>query len=202
MKTAAWTQVTGPVAEPLSLEEIKEHLRVDAADEDALIADYIAAARGAAEAYTGRAFVTQTWQAHFTGWPADGVLELPLPPLQSVAWVKYTPVLAGGGAGVLTTLSASVYRVVTALEPGCVVLAPNQSWPSETLDAGLPVVVQFVCGYGAAAAVPAGVKQALRWLVGHMSENREAVTMATSSPQQVPMSARWALDPHRFRYYW
>lgn len=34
MKTAAWTQVTGPVAEPLSLEEMKEHLRVDAADEE------------------------------------------------------------------------------------------------------------------------------------------------------------------------
>lgn len=197
MKTAAWTQVTGPVAEPLSLEEMKEHLRVDAADEDALIADYIAAARGAAEAYTGRAFVTQTWQAHFAGWPADGVLELPLPPLQSVAWVKYTT-----DAGVLKTLSASVYRVVTATEPGCIVLASNQSWPSETLDAGLPVVVQFVCGYGGAAAVPAGVKQALRWLVGHMTENREAVTMATSAPQQVPMSARWALDPHRFHYHW
>ena len=197
MKTAAWTQVTGPADEPLSLEEMKEHLRVDAADEDALIADYIAAARGAAEAYTGRAFVTQTWQAHFTGWPADGVLELPLPPLQSVAWVKYTT-----DAGVLKTLSASVYRVVTATEPGCIVLASNQSWPSETLDAGLPVVVQFVCGYGGAAAVPAGVKQALRWLVGHMTENREAVTMATSAPQQVPMSARWALDPHRFHYHW
>ena len=197
MKTAAWTQVTGPADEPLSLEEMKEHLRVDAADEDALIADYIAAARGAAEAYTGRAFVTQTWQAHFAGWPADGVLELPLPPLQSVAWVKYTT-----DAGVLKTLSSVAYRVVTATEPGCIVLAPNQSWPTETLDAGLPVVVQFVCGYGAAAAVPAGVKQALRWLVGHMTENREAVTMATSAPQQVPMSARWALDPHRFRYNW
>jgi len=197
MKTAAWTQVTGPVDEPLSLEEMKEHLRVDAADEDALIADYITAARAAAEAYTGRAFVTQTWQAHFAGWPADGVLELPLPPLQNVTWVKYTT-----EAGVLNTLAANVYRVVTASEPGCILLAPNQSWPIETLDAGLPVVVQFVCGYGSAAAVPAGMKQAMRWLVGHMTENREAVTMATSSPQQVPMSARWALDPHRFRYNW
>jgi uncharacterized phiE125 gp8 family phage protein len=197
MKTAAWTQVTGPVSEPLSLEEMKEHLRVDAADEDALLSEYITAARGAAELYTGRAFVTQTWQAHFAGWPADGVLELPLPPLQSVAWVKYTT-----EAGVLTTLSASVYRVVTACEPGCILLAPNQSWPSVTLDAGLPVVVQFVCGYGAAAAVPAGLKQAMRWLAGHMTENREAVTMATSTPQQVPMSARWAMDPHRFRYNW
>lgn len=197
MKTAAWTQVTGPAAEPLSLEEMKEHLRVDAADEDALLSDYITAARASAEAYIGRALVTQTWQAHFAGWPADGVLELPLPPLQSVTWVKYTT-----DAGVELTVATNVYRVVTASEPGGLVLAPGMSWPSETLDAGLPVVVQFVCGYGSAAAVPAGAKQAMRWLVGHMAENREAVTMATSSPQQVPMSARWALDPYRFRYNW
>lgn len=195
MKAAGWVQVTGPLAEPLSVGEAKEHLRVETDAEDALLADYITAARSWCEEYLGRALVTQTWQAHFAAWPRDGVLELPMPPLQSVAQVQYTT-----EAGVLTTLAASVYRVVAAHEPAMLVVAPGKDWPSETLDTGLPIVVEYVCGYATPAAVPATVKQAMRWLVGHMAENREAVTMATSSPQQVPMTVRWALDPLRVRY--
>lgn len=197
MKATAWQQVTGPTLEPLSVPELKEHLRVSVDDEDALISDYAGAAREWCEMYLNRALVTQTWDVHFSGWPCDGVLELPNPPLQSVTTIKYTP----QGAAQLT-LSSSVYTVVTATDPGMVHLAYNQEWPSVTLDAGLPVVVRMVCGYGSAAAVPAGAKQAMRWLVGHMFENREAVTMANVPPQLLPMSARWALDPLRFRYIW
>ncbi len=195
MRAAAWHPVTAPSMEPLTVDELKGHLRISANDEDALIEAYALAARSWCEEYLGRALITQTWQAWYGAWPRDGVLDLPRPPLQSVTWVRWTD-----EAGVQQTLSTAVYRVVTASEPGRIVLAPGAGWPSETLDAGLPIVVQFVCGYGAAEAVPAGAMQAMRWLVGHMMENREAVTMAALSPQQVPMTARWALDPHRFRY--
>jgi uncharacterized phiE125 gp8 family phage protein len=197
MKAQAWTLVTPALQEPISLDEVKEHLRVGGDDEDALIQGYLAAARAWAELYTGRAFVTQTWQAHFAGWPADSALELPMPPLQSVSWVQYAT-----AAGDLLTLDASAYRVVTSREPGCVLLAPGKQWPAEALDVGLPVAVQFVCGYGNPSDVPDGVKQAIRWLTGHMHENREAVIMGTAMPQKVPFSAHWALDPYRFRYIW
>ncbi len=197
MKAQAWTLVTPQAQEPVTLEEMKEHLRVGGDAEDALISGYLAAARAWAELYTGRAFVTQSWQAHFAGWPADGCFELPMPPLQSVTWVSYTT-----EAAVLETLDASVYRVIASREPGVVLLAPGRNWPAEALDVGLPVAVQFVCGYGAPQAVPEGVKQAVRWLTGHMHENREAVIMGTAMPQKVPFSAHWVLDPHRFRYIW
>jgi len=197
MKAQAWTLVTPQAQEPVTLEEVKEHLRVAGDDEDALISGYLAAARAWAELYTGRAFVTQTWQAHFAGWPGDGCFELPMPPLQSMTWVTYTT-----GAGELLTLDESAYRVVGSCEPGCVLFASGQSWPAETLDVGLPVALQFVCGYGTAVDVPEGVKQAIRWLTGHMHENREAVIMGTAMPQKVPFSAHWVLDPHRFKYIW
>lgn len=58
MKATGWTLVTGPSIEPLAVAELREHLRVDIDDEDALIADYIAAARAWAETYTGRALLT------------------------------------------------------------------------------------------------------------------------------------------------
>jgi hypothetical protein len=35
-----------------------------------------------------------------------------------------------------------------------------------------------------------------------MMENREALTIANTFPAAVPMTAQWALDPHRYRYIW
>ena len=197
MKAEAWTLVTAAAEEPLNLAEMKEHLRVDASDEDALIADYVMAARAWAETYTGRALVTQTWEAHYRCWPGSEGFVLPLPPLASVTSIKYTPEGAAQA-----TLATSVYQVITQEEPGRIILKWDQEWPSEALDVGLPIVVRYVCGYGAAAAVPAGIKQGIRWLVGHYHENRETVTMANVMPQVVPMTARWALDPYRLHYVW
>lgn len=197
MKAAAYKIATPPVLEPLTLDELKEHLRVSGTDEDVLIGDYLAAARGWAEEYTGRALLTQTWDVYFRAWPGLRGFELPMPPLQSVTHIKYTP---EGAAQ--ETLSASTYQVLTMTEPARVVLAYNQEWPIETLDAGLPIVVRIVCGWTTTASVPAGIRQGIRWLVGHMHEHREAVAMANVPPQQVPMTARWALDPYRIHYDW
>ncbi len=199
MKAEAWTLVTGPAEGPLTVDEVKEHLRVDAADEETLLDAYLAAATGWAESYTGRALVTQTWDVYYARWPGPEGFELPLPPLQSVTSIQYTP---EGGAP--ATLAAGVYQVVAAREPGRVLPAHGQEWPAEPLQpaAALPIVVRMVCGYGAAGTVPAGIRQGIRWLVGHMMENREAVTMGSLMPQQVPMTARWALDPYRVWYGW
>lgn len=198
MKAMAWTLVTGPTVEPVSLPALKEHLRVDATDEDALLEDYLQAARAWAETYTGRALLTQTWDVHYAGWPGLAGFELPLAPLQSITHIKYTV----QGAAAATTLTASVYKALVDLESPRVVLAYNQEWPSDTLEDYLPIVVRMVCGWTSAAAVPAGIKQGIRWIVGHMHENREAVTVGNVVPQQVPMSARWALDPYRLHYVW
>ena len=53
--------VTPPAEEPVSLAEAKLHLRVDIADDDALITALISAARQAAETITGRQIVTARW---------------------------------------------------------------------------------------------------------------------------------------------
>lgn len=134
---------------------------------------------------------------HYPCWPGLNGFELPLPPLQSVTTIKYT--LAGAAQA---TLASSVYQVVLEREPARVVLKHDQEWPAGNLDVGLPIVVRMVCGWTTAAAVPAGIRQGIRWLVGHMHENRETVTMASTIPQRVPMSAQWALDPYRLHYVW
>lgn len=61
---AALIQVSSPAAEPVTLAEIKELLRVDTGDtsQDATLLDLITSARSWAETFTKKAFVQQTWR--------------------------------------------------------------------------------------------------------------------------------------------
>lgn len=81
--------VTPAVAEPVTVEDVKAHLRVTHAADDALIAAQITAAREHVEAFTGLALVaaTYSWQPSaqgYAGWRPD----LPLLPA-TVTEVSY-----------------------------------------------------------------------------------------------------------------
>ena len=170
----SWTLVTPPTEEPVTLAEIKDHLRVSGTAEDSLLTLYAQMAREAVEEETWRALMPQTWTLYLAGWPADGIIELPRPPLDSVTSIKYTD-----EDGVEATLAASNYRVDTAREPGRVVLAPNGEWPSDVLDSVNGVAVTFVAGYADASAVPPMAKAAILLQIGEIYANREAVITGT-----------------------
>lgn len=161
--------VTGPAAEPVSVSEAKSHLRVDLADDDTLIGNYITAARQWCEAFTRRALVTQTWDLTFDYWPTYEI-RLPLPPLQSVTSISYTD-----QDGSTSTFSSSNYFVDTTGEPGRIVLKSFATWPSVVLREAAGVTVRFVAGYGNAATVPQAIKSAMLLVVGTLYENREDV---------------------------
>jgi len=61
--------VVPPTTEPLSLDEVKEHLRIESSAEDALLQVYIEAAREICEHNTSRVLVTQTWESVFDAFP-------------------------------------------------------------------------------------------------------------------------------------
>jgi uncharacterized phiE125 gp8 family phage protein len=77
---------------------------------------------------------------------------------------------------VTSTVSASVYEVDTASEPGRVLLAAGQSWPSATLAASGAIRVRFVAGWASAAVVPPMIKAATLLLAGEAYLVREAVS--------------------------
>jgi uncharacterized phiE125 gp8 family phage protein len=176
--------VTPPAAEPVSLAEIKLHLRIepDVSAEDDLLNSLIKAARLHAERVTGRALVTQTQKLTLDYFPEWGI-ELPNPPLQSVTSVVYWDLNE-----TQQTLAAANYKVVTATTPGFVEPAYGEVWPS-TLEISGAVEITFVAGYGAAAAVPDDLKAAIKLLVGHWYRNRESVsaTGGIELPQAVDM---------------
>jgi uncharacterized phiE125 gp8 family phage protein len=182
--------ITPPTADVVTLEEAKAHLRVDHADDDALIAGMIAAATShldpAGNGWLGRALRPQTWELRFDAFPCGPVI-LPYPPLISVESMKY-----GDGDGVERELVAGIgYRVFAdawraRLEP-----VYGGSWPRVRRDHE-SVRVRYVVGHApadgeAADALPPSVKAAILLIVGDLYAFRE--TVAEGAPSKVPVSA-------------
>ncbi|BCJ86456.1 head-tail connector protein [Effusibacillus dendaii] len=157
--------ITAPTEEPIALNDVKGYLRIDGTDFDALLTGLIKAAREYCEAFQNRAYVTQTWEMSLDAFP-DLPLKLPKPPLQSVVSVKYTD-----QNGVESVFAPSNYLVDPVSEPGRLAFAYGKSWPSVTLQPVNAVKIQFVAGYGAAAAVPQAVKTAMMLYIAHRFEN-------------------------------
>jgi uncharacterized phiE125 gp8 family phage protein len=188
-----WTLETlvPPASEPVTLAEAKNHLRVDGNDDDALITRLIGAARRWCESFQGRAWVTRTYRLRLERFP-KGPIVLPFPPLQAVSAIRYTR-----ADGIEITIPSASYSALTG-EPASVV--PLQAWPTEALAPGLPVSVEFVAGYGDAAAVPEDAKAALLLILGGLYENREDETVAREVPHALSMGARALLWPERRLY--
>lgn len=187
-------QTSAPAATPVSLTEAKAHLRVLHSSDDTYITALIAAATGMLDGRSGilgRALVTQSWEFRLDSFPHCSKVELPLAPLVSVASVKYID-----EAGAEQTMSSSLYVVDTATFKGQVRLAYNENWP-ETRCEEHAVRIVFTAGFGAAAAVPMPIKQAMLLMIGHWYLNREAVS--EEALKEVPMAAKYLLAPYRFQ---
>lgn len=190
------TLVTAPALEPLTLADAKTQMHVDGDDEDIFISTLITVARQMCEQWVWRALITQTRDYYLEAWPRAGYIELPRPPLLTVTSVAYRD-----EDGVTATMSSDDYRVETAYEPGRIVLRPNKTWPTPTLDTGLPIVVRYTCGYGTtAASVPEPLRQGMRLLAGHLFENREAVVVSGYQAVQVPLTVDWLWRPYEVHW--
>lgn len=186
--------VTPPVVEPVTLEEAKEQCRVVISADDAFLTGCIIAAREAAELYTRRAFVAQTWEAGFERFPE--CFELAKPPLIRVVEITYTD-----DDGVAQTLAADQYTVDDYSQPARVLRPRSVTWPVLT-ETGIRVRVRFEAGYergegspaNDAANVPEGIRQAIKLHVGEMYENRDVA-------HAMPQACESLLHPYRV-YGW
>ena len=181
--------LTLPTVEPLTLVEAKAHLRVDVTDDDALITGLIIAARQYVEQRCWCALLNQTWIVGLETWPNDAprlsmlnpvlqlsssrwaALRLPMTPLlmrPTITAVRYQ-----NRAASPLVLASTVYSIWPT---GELALGYGQSWPGDLLP--WSIEVEYVVGYGAtAASVPAPLLAAVKLMLGHLYENREAVTV-------------------------
>ena len=192
--------ITAPTVEPLTLAEVKAHLRVDHTDEDSLIAIYLAAARAnvdGPEGFLGRALVTQVWELVLDAFP-ENEIKIPLPPLQSVDAIRYDDT-----AGNEQIVPTNNYFVDTVSEPGWVVGMKGSTWPTP-MDAVNTVRIRFTAGYAPTndsppdlrANIPFDIKAAILLHVGSMYENREEVVVG-GIIGQLPWGAEALLRPRR-----
>ncbi|HTJ56998.1 MAG TPA: phage head-tail connector protein [Devosiaceae bacterium] len=164
--------LSGPAAEPVTLDEAKVFLRLDAADEDALVATLITAARVHVESITGRALLPQGWRLVLDRWPADGLVKLPVGPLQSL-----TAMTSYDDAGTPTSLPVNDVLIAANASPPQLFLPPGFGTPMLRLRQGIEI--DYLAGYGTDPAdVPAPLRQALLALVAYWFENRDSVILA------------------------
>ncbi len=179
-------QTVAPATEPVTVDEAKAWCKVEDTTDDLIFPVLIAAARERGEAYTGRQFVTATWALSLDwfpgfdcrgtdeyfgsrGWDESRSIRPPKAPLIAVSGIAYTDT-----AGAAQTLSPTLYTVDVASDPGRIVPAYSQIWPNTRAQQGA-VVVTYTAGYGVAAAVPAGIKLALRfWIANRYYGRSEA----------------------------
>jgi uncharacterized phiE125 gp8 family phage protein len=166
--------------EPVTLAELKAHLRIDASDEDTPLQAMLTAAREWCEGFQSRKYVSQTVVEKFDDFPDKDTLPLILAwsPLASVTTVAYLN--SSGGAATLT-LNTDVFADTTT-EPGRLYLPYSKTWP-DVYDQHNAVTITYVAGYGNAADVPERIKQAIKLLAGWWYENREAGITGTISKE-------------------
>jgi uncharacterized phiE125 gp8 family phage protein len=191
--------------EPVTLADMKLHLRYSATDQDSLISVLITAAREWAEAFCKRTFLTsinriytldgfpQTGNSAYNrlGFPYDGkpIIHLPFPPIQSVTSITYLDV-----NGVRQTLDPTKYVVDLSKDTDCrIIPSVGNDWPTAQTETIATVTINHVTGY--ASGAPMRLVQAVKLLVGHWFWNRESV----GAPQQfeVPMTVRSLLSTLR-----
>ena len=200
--------LTGPTAEPVTLADLKTHLRVDNTSEDAALVADIAAARQWIEQRTGMRMMTQTWRwVVDIHWRHHGVAnpstdyETRVPErygdrvIRYGMWIKHQPYLRFplwpaqsisqityrlAGADVVYTDTADV-RV---LPNGKIIFDPAAPPPLPDEQEGA-LSVDCVVGYGnSQLLVPDQYKRAIKMLCAHWYENR-GVYLVTDSGERL-----------------
>jgi uncharacterized phiE125 gp8 family phage protein len=155
--------------------DVKRNAQIDHDQDDALLLSVdgkdgiVARATDFVEEYSGLAFITQTRRVVIDGgFPAESIIELPCPPLQSVEEIGY---LDSDYAE--QTVDTSIYRVLTN-GIGRVAAKSAYGWPSAVDDAE-SVWLDITCGFGDAATdVPARWRGAIAAFATYLYEHRMA----------------------------
>mgnify|MGYP005816237927 CR=1 FL=1 len=178
---------TGPTTEPVTLEEAKQHLRLEVSDDDDYVTGLIVAARLLVERMQKRALYTQTYTLKLDDFPGDE-FRVPRPPLQSVSSITYLDT-----SGVSQTLATSIYGVDTSSEPGRIYLKYGQTWPNVYYDP-FAVTITYLAGYSTVAAIPATTKQAIKMWAAHLYEERTPVTSVSANALPFALESLIAVD--------
>lgn len=188
MKSKVTTQ---PAIEPVSLQEVKDSLRITSSSEDSLITQYIVDARVYAENYTGRKFITQTLVGYADGFRGyqdnwfngyrvgseielfrngDRRIDLDYTPAQSITEINTIDI--DNSETVYASSNYYLENFDDDLHPR-VRINDSSSIINVNLRSNNAVKVEYVAGYGDNASdVPAAIRRGIIMIASHLYTNR------------------------------
>lgn len=196
-----------PANVAVTLDQARQHCRIDFEDDDDILQLYLDAAIGYVQNRTGRRLASQQLRifldffeqtgpdyvretslaGYWGGRPYTPIIlpfGAPLVSVESLSYTDYTGVKITwtGLGGNLLQGSPGVVKaqVDTASEPGRIV-APYGTWlwPTTTLQSANAIQIDYTAGY-ASADLPAELKQVVLLNCNHWYKNREAVVLGKS----------------------
>lgn len=196
---------------PVTLSEVKEHLRVSHSDDDSYITSLISVALSSVEKQTRRACVRKTVIAWFTHWASQYErYALPLPPYIETTstnpFLAYydtddnliaipahpTPIATEGNLK-----NVIVEKDLGALESGCAFVSLKAAFakPSLTKNREGRIRFQYKAGYDS-TTFPAALKQAVFLMCAHFYDTREPVAF-NATPMMIQKSVDYLCDQYK-----
>lgn len=178
----------------VSLAEVQAHCAAPESDFEAVLEICRKAASDAAENFTGRALIAQTWDFYLDAFPSDGAaIRLPKPPLIEVIGVYLN--------GAADPIDAGTYVVDQASTLPRLALPSGGSWPSLTEQANA-LRIRFRAGYvdedqsPPAGEVPDAIKIAILMMAGTLFAHRETIVVG-QTVAMLPWASEQLLLPYR-----
>lgn len=183
---------TAPTVEPLTMQEVKEYLRVEDNTDERVVRPFIETARRFAEEHLGRTLMTTTyslfidtnndmddplWEGMRTGADLNyykNYIVLPRSPVASV-----TSVSTFNDANTEATMASTRYYVDNVSEPAKVVLRQGETFPT-ALRVANAIKVVYVAGYTSAYSVPEPIRMGMLQHIAYMYEHRGDMYEASS----------------------
>lgn len=179
----ALLMTSGPAIEPVTLAEAKAHLRLDGNAEDLLVTSLITTSRLQIETALSMALITQTWSCFLDALPVDGIIRLPLRPIQSVDAIRLH-----NDDGSITALDTGSFVLDSVSDPARLVRR-DAAVVSAIPRRANAYEFSLIAGFGpTAAAVPAPIRQALLLLVAHWFEHRDPSEVGREATR-IPVAA-------------
>ena len=170
------TQTVAPSGTPVTLSQLKTHLRILNTEQDGLLDSILPAATQYCEERTRRQFLTATWQKTLDRFPSGtrDRIELPLAPLASVSSITYVDT-----DGDTQTWATSEFIVDTTRDPGQIALVFSKTWPVARVQLN-SVTITYIAGYGGVNDVPDTAKQAIKLIAAHYYSQPEPFIVGTT----------------------
>ena len=182
---------SAPTLEPVSLNEIRDDLRLETG-EDLLLSTLITSARLVIEAQTGCRLITQNWDLLFDDWPDEtveaGCLTLPHYPIKLLKGIY----LLGNAR---QEVSSEIYQSELGIRTPKVFLKNGNSWPLP-FRKKLGVLISVTAGFGDQANdVPEPLRLAIRQLVSFWYDQADWNVLRHS--HLIPDSVKILMQPYR-----